>query len=80
MNTGKTLFAQLMEFLPWKAFSRLSLLLAPQISGALNAGYAGNQIATTSAKSAGWRFTRPGVAGNPFVSFCSRAGRENRAV
>lgn len=23
MNTGKTLFAQLMEFLPWKAFSRV---------------------------------------------------------
>ena len=23
MNTGKTLFAQLMEFLPWKIFSRI---------------------------------------------------------
>ena len=23
MNTGKTLFAQLMEFLPWKTFSRI---------------------------------------------------------
>src|SRR6476660_769185 len=23
MNTGKTLFAQLMEFLPWKTFSRM---------------------------------------------------------
>jgi len=23
MNTGKTLFAQLMDFLPWKTFSRI---------------------------------------------------------
>ena len=23
MNTGKTLFAQLMEFLPWKTFGRI---------------------------------------------------------
>ena len=26
MNTGKTLFAQLMEFLPWKTFSRIGFI------------------------------------------------------
>ena len=27
MNTGKTLFAQLMDFLPWTTFSRASFML-----------------------------------------------------
>jgi hypothetical protein len=37
------------------------------VRGEWHAGYAGNQISTTG-KSAGWRSTRPGAGGNPFVS------------